>query len=739
MKILLSLLFVFVFANAEYIAKQIKLVGLTQVSKKIALEKINIKPNTPYTLEHINQTIKDFYQFGYFNDIEVDDDNGTLIYKFTEKPFIINIQMSGYKTREDDLNELYTTMHIKKGTMFTKEKIEKAKAILLNQLNKEGYINSVVEVTIKHINPQSVTVKFDVNKGEEIVITKVRYIGANHLTPDILEENTANKEKDPISWWFGQSDGVMKFDQLQYDNYRIRDTYLQHGYLDAKVSSAFSRIDFNTNKASVEFQIKEGIQYKIDKIIINTDKTIIPAEKLKQGLKLKSGKVFNIKNLRKDAEYLRTQIANKGYAYTKINYDIKKDTKNALATIIFKINHGEKVYINDVIISGNTRTLDRVIRRNIYLAPKDLFNLTDFKDSQTALQRSGFFESVKIKQKKVSDNLMDLYVTVKEAPTGNLILGGGYGSYDGWMINASVSDKNIFGSGLNLSFSLDHSNKKDTATLSLRNPSIHDSIYSGSFNIYKKEELVSADDNSTQGDKTTKIKGGSVGVGRSLGRHTRIGITYALEQSDIMYSINNSDNYTYVTSSLTPYINFNNTDNYYVPREGFIIGDSFNYVGIGGDAKYMQNSFYFKYFYSLEELTQHDIIARYKTNIKIMQDNGEIPSGTTYYLGGPRSVRGYESYAFQPDDTDVPFKKSLTNTIELSFPLIPKAKMRWSLFYDYGMIGTDTFTQIKKAGRGVSIDWYSPVGPLQFIFARAVNPDTDDRTSNFEFSLGSSF
>ena len=136
----------------------------------------------------------------------------------------------------------------------------------------------------------------------------------------------------------------------------------------------------------------------------------------------------------------------------------------------------DKVYINDVIISGNNKTLDRVIRRNIYLAPGDLYNLTDFKDSQNALNRTGFFETVKIERQKVSENKMNLSVTVSEAPTGNLILGGGYGSYDGFMFNASVNDKNIFGSGLALKFSLDYSKKKDNYTLSLSNPAINDSI-----------------------------------------------------------------------------------------------------------------------------------------------------------------------------------------------------------------------------------------------------------------------
>ncbi len=739
MKILFSILLSISIIQAQYITKEIKFEGLTQISKKIALEKLNIKIGEEYTSSQINTSLKDFYKFNYFKNIEIFDNNGTLILIFTEKPFIVNLEMTGYKTRDDDLKDIFSAMNIKKGNMYTKEKIKKSKNILLEELKKEGYINSVVEVEIENINDQGVSVKFNINKGAEVIIKKVNYIGAKELSNEHFEENTANKQEDLISWWFGQNDGVMQFSQLEYDNHRIKDIYLQNGYLDAKVSSAFSQIDFNTNSAVIDFSISEGQQYLINNITIYTDEKIVPLKELKEDLKEIKGKVFNISKLRKDVEYLRTKIANKGYAFTQVNYDIRKNKKEATADIIFNIIPGEKVYINDVIIAGNNRTLDRVIRRNIYLAPKDLFNLTDFKDSKNALNRTGFFNSVKVKQKKVSKTLMDLIVTVKEAPTGNLILGGGYGSYDGWMINASVNDKNIFGSGLDLGFSLEHSSKKDTATISLKNPAINDGIYNGSLSIYKNSSLIEADDTSTSGDETTDTIGGSVGVGRTLTRHSRIGIIYALEQQDVQYTKDFSLNNSYTTSSLTPYINFNNTDNYYIARKGISTGTSLKYVGLGGDAQYIQSSNYFKYFYGLEDKIDYDIIFRYKTSIKVMYDHGEIPTGTTYYLGGPSSVRGYQSYAFQPEDNAAPFKKLFTNTIELSFPLIPKAKMRWSLFYDYGMAGETNFGDIKKSGKGISINWYSPVGPLQFIFADAINPDTNDKTSNFEFSLGSSF
>ena len=741
MKLLLSTLLLGISLNASNIAKDIKFEGLTQISPKIANEVLNIKKGNSYTESEINKAIKSFYKFNYFKDIEVFNKNNILVFKFTEKPFIINLTMTGYKTREDDLKAIYTSISIAKGNMFTPAKLQRSKKLLLEQLKLEGYVHSVVEIDVEKVNDKSVAITYNVNKGDEIIIKKINYVGAYTLDNDLLEDNVANKEEDLVSWWFGQSEGVMQFSQLQYDSLRIKDTYFKNGYLDVKIKPAFSLVDFNTNSAQVDYVIDEGKQYKVNKVLLYLNEDIVSKKDITENLKLIHGKIFNISKLRKDIKFIKTKIADKGYAFTKVSYDIRKNRKNNTADIIINAIEGEKVYINDVIIKNNSRTLDRVIRRDVYLAPKDLYNLTDFIDSKNQLNRTGFFTSVDIKQKKVSKNLIDLIVDVKEAPTGNLVFGGGYGSYDGWMLNASINDKNIFGSGIDLGLSFEHSSKKDTASIAILNPALNDSIYNGSFKIYKKSSVIDADSNSTAGDEQTDTVGLSLGVGRSLNRNTRIGATYALEREDLSYNKNTSLNARYITSSITPYINFNNTDSYYVPRSGFKIGGSSKFAGIKGDAHYVENYAYAKFFFGFEDYIDYDAIFRFKTTYSVLNDLGNI-KGKSFYLGGPSSLRGYKTYAFQPSDKDNhPYKVRTTNTVEMSFPLMPKAKMRWALFADLGMIGENSFTEIKKAGYGVSINWYSPVGPIQFIFSRAYKPTESekDKTSNFEFSLGNTF
>lgn len=736
--ILILLISLNLYAAENY--KKIEFVGLTQISQQVALETVNLKNNT-YSNEDINKAIKKFYSFNYFNNISVTNENSILTFVFTEKPFIAKLEMTGYKTREEELQVLYRSMNIKKGNMYTKAKVKKAKEALLLALEREGYINSVAEVTVTNVNETSVLIKFDVNKGDPITITNISFKGAKALDKDELSDVIANKETDVyFTWFFGRNDGEMNFEQLSFDSPRIRDLYLQNGYLDVKVTAAFSKVDFNTNTASVEYTIVEGNQYTVNNTIVYLEESILNVDNLYPEFNLQKADIFNIASLRKDQEYIKTQVADKGYAFTNVQFDIKPNNETKTVDLVYNVTPGDKVYINDVIISGNSRTLDRVVRRNVYLAPKDLYSLTDFKDTENKLKRTGFFETVTVKQERVTSDSMNILVNVTEAATGNITLGGGYGSYDGFLFNIGISDKNILGSGLDLGVDYEHSSKKNNYTLSLANPAIRDSIYNGSANIHQNETEVENDDEDI-GDKTTLEKGFGVGVGRSINRYTRVGLNYTFSDEDISYEYDTASDTDYVTSAITPYINFNNTDDYYLPRNGINTGTSLKFAGLGGDTKYIQSSTYFKYFYSLKELTDYDIIFRYKNSLKYIEDVGNVPDTLTFYLGGPSSVRGYSSYAFDPDDYDdiTHFKQYFTNTAELSFPLVPSAKMRWGLFYDYGMVGENSFSYIKRSGAGALVSWISPVGPLQLIFAKAIGAEDGDDTSSFEFSLGSTF
>ena len=727
--------------------KSIEYKDVNKISPQILNETLNMNVGDRLDEDKLNNAVSQFYKYGYFEDIQVINNDGNLKLIFKEKPSIASVDIKGYKSRSEDIDTLKTIIKLKKGSMYTEQRVKEAKEKLLSMLESEGYINSVVETEVEKINEQSLKLTFHVNKGDEIIIKKSNYHGSNNLEQDDFDTVTANKEIEFASWWFGQNDGEVKIDQLKYDARRINDLYYEKGYLDAQVKEPFLDIDFASNQAKLDFFITEGEKYKTNSIKIYLDSSIVDPATIYPEMKLIVGNTFNIKKLRADQDYIKTQVANKGYAFAEVKFDLIKNEKEQLVDVVYNVIPGKKVYINDVKISGNTKTLDRVIRRDVYLAPGDLYNLTDFKDSTNKLKRTRFFEDIQIEEKRVSDDKLDIIVKVTEAPTGSLMLGGGYGSYDKFMVNGSISEVNMFGSGLALGLSADLSARTNRFELSLKNPAINDSDYNGDVEVHSTESEINRDTY----DSTIETKGFSTAVGKQLFRDFYAGARYRLDfvSEDYDYDSTNTisedkryKSQDYVSSSITPYINFDNTDDFYFPREGVKAGTSLEYAGVGGDSKYLKPSAYLKYFYSLEDLTELDWVIRLKTQAKILIDNGQINQGDSLYLGGPKTLRGYKSYAFPQNETGEvvdPYKNMWANSAEMSFPLIPSAKMRWGLFYDYGMIGQDSFDEIQRSGTGALLEWISPVGPLQLIFSRALDAEAGDDTSSFEFSLGASF
>ncbi len=725
--------------------KSIEYKDVNKLSPEILNETLSMKVGQELNKDKLNDAVLKFYKYGYFDDITVLNENGSLKFIFKEKPSIASVDIKGYKSRPEDLDIVRSAMNLKKGAMYTEKRVKEAKEKLLSMLESEGFINSVVETEIERINEQSLKVTFNVNKGDEIIIKKANYHGADKLEQDDFDHVTANKEIEFASWWFGQNDGEVKIDQLKYDSKRINELYYEKGYLDAQVKEPFLDIDFASNQAKLDFFIAEGEKYTTSGIKIYLDSTIVDPETIYPELKLIVGNTFNIKKLRADQEYIRTQVADKGYAFVDVKFDLIKDEKNQKVDVVYNVIPGKKVYINDVKISGNTKTLDRVVRRDVYLAPGDLYNLTDFKSSTNKLKRSRFYENVVIEEKRVSDEKLDIIVKVTEAATGSLMLGGGYGSYDKMMVNGSINEANMFGSGLGLGLSADLSARSSRFELSLKNPAINDSDYNGEVEVHSTEAEINRD----KYDSNIDTKGFSVAIGKQIVRDLYAGARYRLDfvtedydYDDISTITNPYKSQDYISSSITPYLNFDNTDDFYFPREGVKAGTSLEYAGVGGDSRYLKSTTYGKYFYSLEDLAELDWVLRLKTQMKILVDNGQINQGDSLYLGGAKTLRGYKSYAFPQNETGYktePYKNLWANSVEMSFPLIPSAKMRWGLFYDYGMIGQDTFDDIQRSGTGALLEWISPMGPLQLIFSRALDDEPGDDTSSFEFSLGSSF
>jgi outer membrane protein insertion porin family len=691
---------------------------------------IQIHKGDSFDLEKIDESIKALYNTGYFQTIKAVKKGNTLIFECKEKPIILHIE---YENLYEDLKKILKEKNYlpKKGEIYSKEKIDNLKGFIKAYYLSKGYFNTVVEVTKKSVpGKNAIDLTIAIKKGEQLIIKKVNFYGAKKVDKSDLLSEIENR---PRTFWsiipFTNS-GKLNIYKLPSDQQALQNYYLNLGFMDAKVYTPLAVSNFDNYTAKVDFKIHEGKRYIIKQVLLDYPKNI--KVKIPQ-LNLKKDKYFNVSALREDIKALKHAFENEGYAYVKVYPEIKKEKDQA--TITYKIVPGDIVYIRNVIINGNTKTLDRVVRRNIYLAPGDKYSYKDLTDSKNTLQRSGYLENVKIVTKPVSSNQMDLIVNVKEGLSGSLRAGISYGSYTKLGFNFSISEKNVFGSGQSLSASVDYSSVNKTYKISLFNPRVFDTKYSFNTSIFNTTfEGISY---------TSDQKGFTLGVGKKLSRFVGANITYGYTKTKLtdynttVYLMPESTKSYIITS-----VNYNDTDNYFFPTTGQKASLMFEFAGIGGDEKYVKTLAQYKYFYPLINKTyQTYAVLKYRVIAGAIKSNGYLPINEKFYLGGISSVRGFSTYSISPVDDEgnkIGGKFEFITGPEISTPLSLKNKLWLSGFIDYGAIGENGFN-ITRSSYGFSIDWITPMGPLSFVWAWPIKKGDDDDLQRFEFSLGASF
>lgn len=737
-KHLISICALVAIANAATI-KDIKFIGLNHLSNTSAINITGLKIGEEINPAKINTAILNLYKQNYFENIAVENNNGILEIIVTEKPTIAKVTITGIAS--NDRKQVESILGIKRGTLLDEGSIKEAIERIKAYYEAKSYFDTIVEYKKKTLeNTDGLELEFIVNRGENIIIDNVHLSGAKKFSYSDIEPAVVNKEKEFMGWMWGRNDGKLKVFELSNDSSRIADEYMKKGYLDVQVSSPYLKTYTDTYQANLTYFIKEGKPYKIKSISIENplfdDKQNAQTVK---DLRSSAGKTINIEDIRKDVKTIETQSADLGYAFVEVYPDIQKNDQTQEATVVFKVIPRNKVYIRNVIISGNSRTVDRVIRRELYITEGNLYNRTDLSESKNALKRTSYFDDVNIKEEKVDDTHIDLIVDVKEASTGAISGGIGYGSSDGILLNASLSDTNIFGSGIKSSVSVDKSDDTLSGRISLINPRVLDSQYSLGGTLYSNDYEW---DNYSE-----KNYGFDITVGRQFARYYNVSLTYNLEQSDIYhlsptllrtgYELGKS-----IKSSITPAITFNNTDDYYLPRSGIIASTSLEYAGLGGDQEFISSSSKFNFYQGLQDYIGYDLIYRYKASFYKVWDEGYLPINQRIYLGGIRSIRGFESRTVSPKNQwgdEVGGTIAFANSVELSFPLIDRIKLRGSVFFDYGMIGRKNLDEIKRMSTGIGIEWITPIGPLQLVFAKPLNDKKGDDTNSFEFNLGTRF
>ncbi|CZE47229.1 outer membrane protein assembly factor BamA [Campylobacter geochelonis] len=727
--------------------KSIKFEGLKQISPLVAQNMSGLKIGDTITGQNTDKAIINLFNQGYFDDIYIAENSGNITIHVKEKPIISKLDIEGVVS--NDRTAMEEIIGLRPGQAYDAVALKRVKERVKQFYEVKGYFDTVVEIDQEPANEDgsSLHLSVIVNRGENIIINKVNLIGADKLDYGDIEPSVANKEREFMGWMWGFNDGKLKTPELPNDPARIKDEYMKRGYLDAKVSNPYLNAYLNNYTAELTYYISEGDKYKVTDISIEApDELELDTTKVIKELKLEAGDTMNSEWLRRDMEVIKNIVADKGYAYVDINPQLSPNKDDKTVAINYVVIPKKQIYVRNVTISGNEKTADKVIRREMYLTEGQLYNRTDLVDSRNALRRTGYFDDVEVTETRVNVNEIDLNVAVKEAPTGSITGGIGYGSGDGLLLSAAVSDKNVFGSGMKGHISVDKSDDQLSGSIGVTNPRVFDSEYSLGGQIYARDW--------DWDDYEENAYGFDITLGRKLGRYTIASLTYQIEQSEIkgldqFYAAAGYQNGKNIKSSVIPAIRFNNTDDYYIPRSGIIAGASLEYAGVGGDIEYTKAMANFDWYYGLKDIIGWDLIFRYKADVGYIFDDKEMPVNRKLFLGGMKSVRGFDSRSIPKKQICLPNKgckyieiggkKSFNNSVELSMPLIERIKMRLVTFFDYGTIGDDSWNEAKRYSAGAGIEWMTPIGPLQLFWVNPLNDEPYDDTSSIEFTIGHRF
>jgi outer membrane protein insertion porin family len=600
-------------------------------------------------------------------------------------------------------------------------------------------------------------VQFKITEGKKVLIKEIVFEGNKAFSRRQLKKVMETGEKWFMSWLTGT--GTYKEEVLKNDANLIADLYFNNGYINVRVGEPKVTLLDDRSGLVVTFGITEGDQYHTGSIDYRGD-LLEPAAELAKKIGLKQGEVFSRAKLRGDVFSLTDLYADKGYAFANVNPLTKTNPEKKVIDITFDFEKGEKVYIDRISISGNTKSRDKVLRRELKLAEGDLYSSTGLKKSKQGLMNTGFFEEANLSTVKGSaDNRLNLNVEVKEKSTGTFSVGAGYSSLDGLIGQGSVSQTNFLGLGLKANVSASIGGKSQTYNLGLTDPYFLDSRWTVGADVYRTERDYI--------DFSRRVTGGDIKAGYPLTDTINTFWVYKYEIKDIY---NESSAFqslvaskavltpeaSSTTSSLFISLTRNTTDYRLDPSSGMMNTVSAEFAGLGGTNKFARY---------LAETTQF-VPVKWGTVFSLRGTLGyiqkvsskEVPIDERFYLGGISSLRGYGGRTVSPftpvtnaNNSGIKFdnisytggNKEAVFNAEFVFPLLKDAGLKGVAFIDTGNSYGDNQQMFSRflTSYGLGIRWFSPIGPLRLEYGIPLNPRTgiDNSGGKLEFSVGSFF
>lgn len=722
----------------QRLIKKIVIIGSERISKEMILHEIRSKEGEPLSTKRVREDVKAIYLLGYFRDVQVDvsetDEGVVLTFVVIEKPLIENVIVSGNKKLSSkDIEEV---IEVKRDAILDLDKVRSSVNEIKKLYTSKRYYGSEVGYRVELIEANKAVVYFEITEGVKGYIKDIRFVGNKAFGRRKLKKVMQTKEKG-LFWWLTKS-GTLEMDILELDRNRIKSFYHDNGYVTVKVNEPEITLRKDKKSILITIQIDEGDQYTLGSLDIEGD-ILTTKEELLKGLKSRIGKVYRSSVVHKDLLWLSDQYADEGFAYVDVSPLSRLDRKKRLVDLLFKIEKGVKVNINRIEIKGNTKTRDKVIRRELKIAEGDIYSSTLLRKSRQRVKNTGYFKEVDFATSPTEKReLIDLDIRVEELETGALKFGTGYSSVYGVLGTVSLSQKNLFGLGYKAYGKVTIGEEIQDFSMGFTDPRVLDTQISAGFDVFNETFEYSTYD--------ARIRGGDFKIGREITDNIRADITYLFERVKIFNVDENASSYitsqegTTDTSKVTLALTRNTIDDIFNPRKGSEISVSGTIAGIGGDNFFYKARSRASWFHPIIG----DLVLNLKGNVGIVRGyNGkEVPLPDKFFVGGIRTLRGFEyGFAGPIDENYEPIGalNMVSLSTELIYPLSKAIGLKVALFYDVGK-GFDDWDEITplRHAAGVGIRWYSPLGPIRIDWGYNLDrmSERGEKASVWEFSVG---
>ena len=731
---------------AEIYVSQIEVDGLQRVERETVLSYLNVEQGSSVSQEYLNSSMKRLFETGLFADVNIDArGNGVLAVKVVENPVINKRVFDGNDKVDDTLLE--SEVQLKSGSIYNIAKVQDDVQRILEVYKRSGRYATVVEPKIIKRDQNRVDLVYEISEGPTAAISKVNFIGNHHYSDDDLQSEIMSKE----SRWYRLFSSSENYDpeKTNYDKELLRRFYLKRGYADFRVLSAVAELSPDKKSFVVTYVLDEGPRYKLEDVRIQSMIKDVDVAALSGQVQQEKGDWYNADLAERSVYALTEELGKKGFAFVDVTPELEKTSGNKMV-LTFNIAEGQRVFVDRINITGNTRTEDEVIRREFRIDEGDAFNAAKIRASRRNVENLNYFSKVDIQTEPNpnDDSKVDINVNVEEKSTGAFNVGVGYSTVNGALFRAGIAENNFQGKGQKLSADVAVSQRTSEYDLSFTEPYFMGRRLSAGIDLFRTEE-----DYQDEGSYDSESTGGRLRLGWNYTDDFAQYLRYTLKEDKISNVDRNASIYIkeeegrYSNSSIGQTMVYDKRDSAINPKEGYYLSFGNDVAGLGGDEKYLKfDGKAYKYF----------TLADYYT-FKLFINGGYITGfgdenvrlSNRYYLGGS-TLRGFEFAGIGARDK---FTKDalggnwmIYSGAEMSFPIgLDEVGVRGRTFVDMGILGKPDdinedyveYSDTPRVAAGFGFQWQSPMGQIDVDLAFPIVKEDYDETEVFRLNFGS--